>query len=190
LAVSTDNGGSAQPARDAGVRHYEDCSLMLSPIKAEAASPPLDETRMHRLETIDRAEYVRLTGGSPDRSQAWAATVGAVRTALSRASSLVGLSVPPIIRHFATALDCSEPVTDEQWGELEVARISTTLDSASQRPGSALADTEASPYARAYHNLARAAELLMFWRGYLPEYAEIAYTAGQIMTESELWPTD
>ena len=62
LAVSTDHGGSAVPARDAGVPHYDDCSLMLSPPITEDATPPsLDDSWMHRLETINWAEYVRLT---------------------------------------------------------------------------------------------------------------------------------
>ena len=188
LAVSTDHGGSARPARDAGVRHFEDCSLMMSPIKPDAPPPPLDESRMHRLETLDRGEYVRLTGGGAERSQAWAATHTAVRTALARASSLLGLSVPPVIRHVASALDEGEAVAEELWAELEVARLNATLDSASQRPGRSSAGDGASPYARAYHNLARAAELLTWWRGDLPEYPEIAYTARQITRERELWP--
>jgi len=191
VAVSTDHGGSVVPARDAGVRHFEDCSLLVSPITADAAPAPLDETRMHRLETVDRAEYVRLTEGAgiaPDRSQAWSTTQVAVRTAVTRASSLLGFSVPPVIRHVASALDLREAVSDAQWAELEVVRLNAALDSASQRPGRMLGDEGPSPYARAHHNLARAAELLAQWRGDTPEYAEIAYTARQIMTEAELWP--
>jgi hypothetical protein len=46
----------------------------------------------------------------------------------------------------------------------------------------------ASPYARAYHNLARLAELLALWRGTEPQHAEIAYTAAQITNEAQLWP--
>ena len=191
VAVSTDHGGSALPARDAGVRHYEDCSLMLSPIKPDAPAPPLDETRMHRLETLDRTEYARLTGMAgpgPQRSEALATTETAVRTVLSRASSLLGFSVPPVIRQIASALGNGEPVTDEQWNDLELTRLNATLDSASQRPGRMLDSEGASPYARAYHNLARAAELLAMWRGGEPPFAEIAYTAAQITTEAQLWP--
>lgn len=193
IAVSTDHGGSVAPARDAGVRHYEDCSLLVSPIKADAPPAPLDETRMHRLETLDRGEYVRLTGiagVAPDRSQVRSTTQTAVRTAVARASSLLGFSVPPVIRHMTSALDLREAVSDEQWGELGVVRLNAALDSASQRPGRMPGDAGPSPYARAHHNLARTAELLALWRGDAPEYAEIAYTARQIMREAELWPDE
>ena len=111
-----------------------------------------------------------------------------MRTALTRASSLLGLSVPPVIRHVVSALEAGEPVSEEQWGELEVARLNSALDSASQRPGRSMGAEGASPFARAYHNLARTAELLTMWRGDWPEYAEIAYAARHIMKEAELWP--
>ncbi|ORA29863.1 hypothetical protein BST20_27820 [Mycobacterium branderi] len=189
LAVSTDHGGSAIPAREAGIRHYEDCSLAVSPIDADSSPPSLDESRMHRLETLDRAEYVRLTSVSrPDRSMVWPLTESVVRSVLVRASGLLGLSVPPVIRQVATALSESQPITDEQWDELEVAGRDATFDSASQRPGRVNNDM-ASPYARAYYSLARAAELLLMWRGSEPEYAEIAYVARQISVEAQLWPS-
>jgi hypothetical protein len=192
LAVSTDHGGSAAPARDAGVRHYEDCSLMVSPIPSNAPAAALDDTHVHRLETLDRGEYTRLTGaarqGIPERSEAWTTTMAAVRTALARASNLLGFSVPPVIRHVSSALGNGEPVTEEQWDELELARLNATLDSASQRPGRMLDSRGVTPYGRAYHNLARSAELLGMWRGD-PPHAEIAYTARQITVEASLWPT-
>ena len=192
LAVSTDNGGSALPARHAGVRHFEDCSLMLSPIPETAPPAPLDETRMHRLETIDRVEYARLTNpnvtGAQHRPAAWESTDTAVRSALSRASGLLGLSVPPVIRHVASALTSGESVSDEQWSELAMVKLNLCLDSAGQRPGRLLESDGASTYARAYHNLARAAELLLMWGGSEPAYPEIAYVAGQIMKEAQLWP--
>lgn len=192
LAVSTDNGGSALAAMHAGIRHYEDCSLMLSPIPADQSPPPLDEARMHRLETVDRAEYAKLTDPNvpvvhhlPD---AWRNTDAGVRVALARASGLLGLSVPPVIRHVLAALDAGESVTDEQWTELAMVKLNTCLDSAAQRPGM-LADSDgASPYARAYHSLARAAEALLMWRGD-PACAEIAYLITQIMKEAQLWPS-
>jgi hypothetical protein len=191
VAASTDYGGNAAVARDAGVRHVENCSLVTSPIKAESSSAALDETRMHRLETIDRAEYARLTssGGAVDRSQLWALTVAAVRTVLSRASELLGFSVPPVIRQVATAVEAGAPVPDELWDELDLARLNAILDSASQRPGRSAGDGGASPYARCYHNVARAAELLLWWRSTTPEYVEIAYTARHIAKEAELWPS-
>jgi hypothetical protein len=185
VAVSTDHGGSALPARDAGVPHYEDCSLLVSPINASA--PTLDATRMHRLEALDRAEYARLTH-TPDRSESWSTTEVAVQTALSRASSLLGFSIPPVIRQITQVLENGESVADDKWVELEMVRVNAILDSASQRPGRMLASEGASPHARAYHNLARLAELLALWRGNDPAHAEIAYTAAQITTEARLWP--
>ena len=38
LAVSTDYGGNAAVARDAGVRHIENCALTTSPIKADSST--------------------------------------------------------------------------------------------------------------------------------------------------------
>jgi len=63
------------------------------------------------------------------------------------------------------------------------------LRSGSTRPGYAFTDDGPSPAARAYHNLARAAELLAMWRNQkeLP-HAEIAYTAAHVMGEAQLWP--
>jgi hypothetical protein len=134
---------------------------MVSPIKADAPPPPLDESRMHRLETVDRAEYARLTSMSrPERSMLWPPSESVVGSVLVRASSLLGLSVPPVIGQVAAALGNGEPVSEEQWDELEAAGRNATFASASQRPGR-LPDSEgASPYARTYYSLARAAELL------------------------------
>ena len=190
LAVSTDYGGNAAVARDAGVRHIENCALTTSPIKADSAPPALDETRIHRLETIDRPEYARLTtGGVVDRSQLWALTVAAVRTVLSRASELLGFQVPPAIRQVATAIENGEPVIEELWADLDVAMRAAILDSAGQRPGRVAGDVGPSAYARCFHNVARAAELLSWWRSTTPDYVEIAYTARHIAKEAELWPT-
>lgn len=190
LAVSTDYGGTAAPARDAGLLQVENCALATSPIKAETPPPSLDETRMHRLETIDRAEYARLTtGGVVDRSQLWTLTAAAVRTALARASELLGFQVPPVIRQVATAVENGEPVSDELWNELDLAMRAAILDSAGQRPGRMIGDVGPSTYARCFHNVARAAELLSWWRSTTPEYVEIAYTARHIAKEAELWPT-
>jgi hypothetical protein len=188
VSVSTDHGGSAVPARDAGVPHYEDCSLLVSPIKADAAAPSLDATRMHRLEALDRAAYARLTS-TPDRSGSWSTTESAVQVALSRAPTLLGFSIPPVVRQIMQVLEKGEPVTEQRWTELEMVRVNAILDSASQRPGRTLGSDGASPYARAYHNLARLTELLALWRGNDPQHAEIAYTAAQITTEARLWPT-
>jgi hypothetical protein len=192
VAVSTDNGGSALPAQRAAVQHYEQCSLMTSSIPDNAPAAALDETRMHRLETVDGSNYNRLTNPNTPVSQhlsyAHEATETAVRTALARASGLLGLSVPAVIRHVVSALADGEPVTDEQWNELETVKLTLCLDSAAQRPGR-LADSDGpSDYARAYHNLARAAETLLMWRGVEPACAEIAYVAWHIAREGQLWP--
>ncbi len=50
-------------------------------------------------------------------------------------------------------------------------------------------DVGPSAYARCFHNVARAAELLSWWRSTTPDYVEIAYTARHIAKEAELWPT-
>jgi hypothetical protein len=192
VAVSTDHGGSALPARDAGVAFYEDCGLLTSPVRADAEPMPLDEMHVHRLQTLDAAEYARLirmtVPETQQRDASRATTREAVQTALSRASSLLGLEVPPVIRHVASALDRGEPVSGEQWDELEFARFNATLDSASQRAGRR-ADDVMSAHARACHNLARVAELLLMWRG-APNYCDIAYEAAQIAIEAQLWPGD
>ena len=63
------------------------------------------------------------------------------------------------------------------------------LDSAGQRPGRVAGDVGPTAYARCFHNVARAAELLSWWRSTTPDYVEIAYTARHIAKEAELWPT-
>jgi hypothetical protein len=95
LAVSTDHGGSSVPARGV-VPHFEDCGRALSPISEAAPPSALDENHMHRLETLDRSLYARLTGFGdgprPDRSEGWRTTVrrrkgcwgGRVRSGISR----------------------------------------------------------------------------------------------------------
>lgn len=192
LATSTDHGGSALPAQAAGVPHYEDCSLARSPIPADANPAALDEGHAHRLETLDRGMYARLTGvagSAPDRSEAWTATVAGVRTALERAASIKEVVVPPEIRAVLEVLSRGEAVAAEQWQALEFAGLSSVLQSASQRPGHGPESGEASPFARAYHNLARAAELLLMWtRSNDLPFTEIAYTAAHIVSEAQLWP--
>lgn len=192
LATSTDHGGSALPAQAAGVPHYEDCSLARSPIPADANPAALDEGHAHRLETLDRGMYARLTGvagTAPDRSEAWTATVAGVRTALERAASIKEVVVPPEIRAVLEVLSRGEAVAAEQWQALEFAGLSSVLQSASQRPGHGPESGEASPFARAYHNLARAAELLLMWtRSNDLPFTEIAYTAAHIVSEAQLWP--
>src|SRR6201988_2661432 len=118
---------------------------------------------------------------TPPRDASWATPRDAVQMALSRAASLLRLEGRPVIRHVFSALYHGEPVSDEQWDELEFARFNATLDSASQRAGRR-ADEVISPHARACHNLARVAVLLRMWR-HSPNYCDIAYEAGQIAIE-------
>jgi hypothetical protein len=193
LAVSNSQGGSSLPARDAGVTHFEDCSLLTSPIPHDAAASELDETRWHRLESFDAALYARLTdvGGAtpPDRSQAWKATVAAVNKVLDRAAALRDLAVPPVIREVMHALTAGVAVPEDRWAALEMEHLSAAANSASHRPGRMLDSAGASPYARAHHNLARVTELLAMWRDKTPKYPEIEYVIKQIELEAELWPS-
>jgi hypothetical protein len=85
LAVSTDHGGSSVPARGV-VPHFEDCSRTFSPIVETAPTSSLHDIHMHRLETLDRALYARLTGFGdgppPDRSEGWRTTVASAQRVL------------------------------------------------------------------------------------------------------------
>jgi hypothetical protein len=193
LAVSNSQGGSSLPARDAGVKQYEDCSLLTSPIPRDAAASELDEAHVHRLETSDAALYARLTdvGGAtpPDRSQTWKATVAAVVKVLDRAAALRDLAVAPVIREILQALTGGVGVPEDRWAALEMEHLSEAANSASHRPGRMLDSDGASPYARAHHNLARVAELLAMWRDTTPKYPEIEYVIRQIDLEAELWPS-
>ena len=193
LAVSNSQGGSSLSARDAGVVHFEDCSLLTSPIPRDAAASELDESHMHRLETFDAALYARLTdvGGAtpPDRSQTWKATVAAVAKVLDRATALRDLAVPPVIREILQALTGGIGVDEDRWAALEMEHLTAAANSASHRPGRMLDSEGASPYARAHHNLARVTELLAMWRDKTPKYPEIEYVIKQIELEAELWPS-
>jgi hypothetical protein len=193
LAVSNSQGGSSLPARDAGVPHFEDCSLLTSPIPRDAAASELDETHMHRLESFDAALYARLTdvGGAtpPDRSHTWKVTVDAVVKVLHRAAELRDLPVPPVIREVLQALIAGVAVSENRWTALEMEHLSAAANSASHRPGRMLDSEGASPYARAHHNLARVTELLAMWRDTTPKYPEIEYVMKHIQLEAELWPS-
>ena len=193
LAVSNSQGGSSLPARDAGVKQYEDCSLLTSPIPRDAAASELDEAHVHRLETFDAALYARSTdvGGAtpPDRSQTWKTTVAAVVKVLDRAAALRDLAVAPVIREILQALTGGVGVSEDRWAALEMEHLSEAANSASHRPGRMLDSDGASPYARAHHNLARVAELLTMWRDTTPKYPEIEYAIRQIDLEAELWPS-
>ena len=173
--------------------HYIDCPLARSPITEDAEPAPLDGEHMHRLETLDRALYQRVTGvtGAPDRSESWEATRVAVRTALERASAVKELEVPPVLREVLAVLEAGQQVGEDRWEELEFDAVwPLVLRIGSERPGYVAGPEFASPSARAYHSLARAAELLAMWRrpDALP-HAEIAYTAAHVMGEVQVFAT-
>lgn len=183
LAVSTDDGGSSMPARSM-IEHYEDCSRSLTPIPDDAPTSQLDDTHAHRLETLDRALYSRLTGFGdgplPDRSEAWRTTVAAAQRALGRAGSIPDLAVAPAIREVLDLLGQGLPVPASRWQELEAAHIGVLMSGAGLRPGRVGSDAGAAVHVLAYHDLARLIELLLLWRLDSIAYPEIAYLASQI----------
>ncbi|KPN47700.1 hypothetical protein AN933_24095, partial [Mycobacterium intracellulare subsp. chimaera] len=183
LAVSTDHGGTAMPARGV-VPHFEDCSRKLSPLPETAPVSDLDEGHMHRLETLDRALYARLTGFGegplPDRSEAWRTTLAATQVALGRAGAIRDLVVPPVIREIMELLGGGLPVPGEKWQALETAHIDAVMYSTGLRPGRILNDDSASAHVLAYHSLVRLAELLALWSLDKIAYPELAYLAEQI----------
>jgi hypothetical protein len=183
LAVSVDDGGSSMPVRSLTL-HYEDCSRSLSPIPDDAPTSRLDDTHVHRLETLDRALYARLTGFGdgplPDRSEAWRTTMVAAQCALGRAGSFPDLAVAPAVREVLELLGQGLPVPASRWQELEAAHIGVVMSGAGLRPGRASHDVGVAAHVLAYHDLARLIELLMLWRLDSVAYPEIAYLAGQI----------
>jgi len=183
LAVSTDDGGSSMPARSV-IEHFEDCSRSLSPIPEGAPTSQLDDTHTHRLETLDRALYSRLTGFGegplPDRSEAWRTTVSAAQVALGRAAAIADFAVSPVIREVLDLLGQGLPVPQNRWQELEATHIGAVMSGAGLRPGRFGNDAGTAPHVLAYHDVARLIELLMLWRAETVAYPEIAYLAGQI----------
>lgn len=194
LAVSTSYGGSSIPARAANVPHFEDCPAELSPIGEAEPPMPLDESHMHRLETVDRALYARLLGFGdgplPDPSEAWRMTQEAAETALGRAGAVRDLAVPPVIREILSTLRGGVPVKQERWTALEGAYFEAVGMGTSLRPG--LISTEvASPHALAYFDLARLIEILLLWNltdepgGRSIKYPEIAYLSRQVLDHAQ-----
>ena len=183
VAVSTDHGGTSVPVR-ATVGYFEDCARATSPLAETAPTSPLDQSHMHRLETLDPVLYARLTGFGdgrlPDQSEAWRTTVAATQTALGRAGAIRDLAVSPVIREVLDLLGKGLPVREERWQALDAAHVEAVMNSASLRPGLMLNDEAAGAHARAYHDLARLTELLLLWRLDSTKYPEIAYLAGQI----------
>jgi hypothetical protein len=184
LAVSTENGGSSVPARNAGLRLYADCARKPTPVSGDPPKSPLDERHMHRLETVDRLLYARLTGVGdgrlPDRSEAWTTTVTAVDTVLDRAGALRDFAVPPVVREVMDLMGKGQPVPSDRWTTLEAEYVNASLNNAALRPGRLPGDVGASAHALAYHDLTRVIELLLLWNQAELTYPEVAYVAAQI----------
>jgi hypothetical protein len=189
LVVSTNLGGSSAPARDAEVPHFDE--VHRDPVLDSAApSSQLDNEHMHRLETVNTPEYLRLTGFGdgtrPDRSEAWRITQAAAQTALARAGASPDFAVPPVIWEMLDLLNAGVRVPKGRWEQLRSARDLAVTLSSGLRPGLLPGDTSpASPHARAHHDLARLMEILLMWSlddtdGAHVKYPEIAYLAIQI----------
>lgn len=189
LAVSTDHGGSSVPAREAGVPHFAECSVTsAAAIRDDAPAMALDSQHLHRLETLDHAEYTRLIGlgddRRPDQSEAWRTTLTAADTTMRRAGELLDFVVPPVVREVIDLLGTGVRVPPDRWVKLQSAMLEAVGTGAALRPGRMLGDMPASAHARSYHDLARLMEMLLLWN--LDEtdneikYPELAYLARQI----------
>lgn len=191
VAVSTGFGGSAQPARAAGVPHYADCSMHTTdtPLGGGVVQPPLDETRLHRLQALNPAAYAQLNTATPvDVRESLAITRQTAHVTFTQAGELLTLPIPPLLREIATHLDRGTAITESQWDELASAVLPMAItDSSGQRPGRIGTDTEASSYARVQHNVARLAELLLLWRRGAPDHREVVYLAHHVAAERQLW---
>ncbi|KUI33151.1 chemotaxis protein [Mycobacterium sp. IS-1742] len=191
VAVSTGFGGSAQPARAAGVPHYADCPMQTTdtPAGVGAVQPPLDETRLHRLQALNPVSYAQLSSATPvDVRESLEITRQTAYVTFTQASELLTLPIPPLLREIATHLDRGTAITESQWDELASAVLPMAItDSSGQRPGRIGTDTEASSYARVQHNLARLAELLLLWRHGVPDHREVVYLAHHVAAERQLW---
>lgn len=190
VAVSTGFGGSAQPARAAGVPHYADCPMPTdSPLSGGVVQPPLDETRLHRLQVLNPAAYAQLNTATPvDVRESLAITRQTAHVTFTQAGELLTLPIPPLLREIATHLDRGSAITEAQWDELASAVLPMAItDSSGQRPGRIGTDTEASSFARVQHNVARLAELLLLWRRSAPDHREVVYLAHHIAAERQLW---
>ena len=191
LAVSTDNGGSSVPARNAGLDLYEDCPRKPAPVVEDAPRSRLDDRHMHRLETLDRALYARLIGYGdgrlPDPSEAWRTTVAAVGTVLERAGALRDFAVPPVIREVMDLMGKGQPVPEDRWGILQAGYVNASLNNAALRPGRLPGDVGASAHSLAYHDLTRVIELLLLWHEDSLKYPEIAYLAALIRMTPQPW---
>jgi hypothetical protein len=194
LAATTDPGGSSVlPARRAGVPHYQDCDSTRSPFDPATPAPELDETRLHRLAVMSPQSYEQLNDATVPanerQSAAWEATVGAVATALAGCEPL-HIEVKPVMREILGALSSGSPISEGQWLALAEARLYGK--SLFMRPGFIDLEPSGDPNTtvlyRAHHNLDRAVEALMLWRGDNPNYADIVYATEQVTKEGQLWP--
>jgi hypothetical protein len=194
VAATTDPGGSSVlPARRAGVPHYQDCDSMRSPIDPASPAPELDETRIHRLAVMSDSTYQQLMDAevppAEHRTTAWGATANAVAIARAGAEPL-HIEVAPVIREIFGALSAGTPISDEQWDALTEVRLFGK--SLSMRPGYIEVEPSGDPNTtvlyRAHHNLDRAVEALLLWRGDNPDFADIVYATEQISKEEQLWP--
>lgn len=189
-AVSIDNGGSAVELRNAGVPHYCDVTLFDSPIPPGDPVMPLDSAHLHRLQVIDAGQYSQLMDSSLPPAQlediVWSAAKEAVDAALAQASTLAGMLVAPILSEVLEVLGRGGTPSEAQWEQLDAAGAMASMDAGVQRATSGDERQFAGDWARGYHNVARAAALLGWWRG-SPQFAEIAYEAAQIMAPAALW---
>jgi len=179
LAVSTGFGGSAMPARAAGVVHFDEVSR--SDLKPGLTQSPLDDAHEHRLENVDRAQYVRTAGFSelpkPSVSEAWRTTQTAVQVVLERLGMVRDFETPPVIREVMDALREGVPVRENSWEKLKSVLQDAAVTGSALRPGWIPDDGPASAQVRAYHDVSRLAELLLLWSNPTMAHAELSYLA-------------
>jgi len=177
LAVSTSDGGSAMPARSAGLVHFDEVSRF--DVRPDMAASPLDDSHVHRLETLDRAQYVRTAGfgdlPKPGMSEAWRTTQTTVQVVLERLGTVRDFAVPSVIREIMDSLHQGVPVRDNRWVELEQALHEAAATGGGLRSGRIPGDGPASAHVRAYNDLARLAELLLLWKNSTMAHAELSY---------------
>jgi hypothetical protein len=179
LAVSTGFGGSAMPARAAGVVHFDEVSR--SDLKPDSSPSPLDDAHEHRLEALDRTQYVRTAGFSgmpkPSVSDAWRTTQTTVQVVLERLGMVRDFEAPPVIREVMDALHEGVPVRENCWEQLQTVLRDAAVNGSGLRPGWLPDDGPASAHVRAYHDLSRLAELLLLWSNATMAHAELSYLA-------------
>lgn len=156
LAVSTNDGGSAAPARGV-VLQYAETAL------SDDEPTPNDSPHLHRLAVIAPLEYARITTSQVAEYDLFAATIRALTPAPNRILALLAAHQQP---------------TDEDWDEATEIAATARFKASLHRPGRIGAD-DPGGYHAAYTE-ARAAELLTHWHADPPELADIAYTIKQL----------